>query len=452
MGNLGLMEPEQLLQLLMGAIGGAFVIFLLLVGYVVVSRRNKSGGMRHGSATTGRQGAASISRSDLQSPAETEALNRYAGAIPSPQPEAVRSDEGSSVDVSARLAGTGREAWLEEASSPHEARPPVEEAASFHGRELLRLVRDPLSFQVFVQVAGVRYRSLNDIRDRAVGERILAAITHALQFSNGRAAGDHGAVTLNLPACDAVRVPTAFGALSDACEEGELARLMGDSARNHFCVHVAGHCYKRLVEIDESATGQLVLEAITRLLQFSNGLLATNDGVGLVAVPPLRVDVNTALSAGSDGPSRPAPQEPAVSSSVSAAGSALAGASKVPDSGSGEIPEDEQERFLRQLSNQVPQAPTTLERPSLMGSIRRMRKKPSNDPLPALNLVEEIDRIFQSKLMASSMTGMDAKITAASDGGVGIRVGATYYSSPDEVPDPRLRDMLKLAIAEWERS
>jgi hypothetical protein len=452
MGNLGLMEPEQLLQLFMGAIGGAFVVFLLLVGYVVMSRRKKSGGMRHGSATTGHQRAASVSRDYLQPPADAKMLNRHAAAIPPAQPELARSEGGSSVDVSARLAGTGREAWLEDASSPPEASPPVEEAASFHGRELLRLVCDPGSQQVFVRVAGMRYHSLNDIRDRAVGQRILAAITHALQFSNGMAAGDHGVVTLNLPACDAVRVPTAFGALSDAREEGELIRLMGDPARNHFCVHVAGHCYERLLEINESATGQSVLEAITRLLQFSNGLLATNDGVGVVAVPSLRADVHTAFPTGSDGSSRQVPQEPPVSSSAPAAGSALAGASDVPDSGSGEALEDEQERFLRQLRNQSPPAATTLERPSLMGSIRRMRKKPSNDPLPALNLVEEIDSIFQSKLMASSMAGTDAKITAASDGGVGIRVGATYYSSPDEVPDPQLRNMLKLAIAEWERS
>jgi hypothetical protein len=447
MGNLGSMEPEQLLQLLMGAIGGAFVVFLLLVGYIVLSRRKKSGGMRHGSAPTGYQRAASNSRDYLQPPADTETLNRRAVAMPPPQPEAARSDGETGVDVSARLAGTGREAWLEEPVSPRESSPPVEEAVSFHGRELLRLVRDPASGHVLVQVAGMRYRTLNDIRDRAVGERILAAITHALQFSNGRAASDHGAVTLNLPACDAVRVPTAFGVLSDAPEEGELIRLMGDPARDHFCVHVAGHCYKRLIEVGESATGQLVLEAVTRLLQFSSGLLATNDGVGFVTVPPLRLDTHAAFLAGSDGSSRQAPQEPAGSPVAPAEG-----ASKVPDSGSGEAPEDEQERFLRQLRDQVPPDAAIVERPSLMGSIRRMRKKPSSDPLPALNLVEEIDRIFQSKLMASSMAGKDAKITAASDGGVGIRVGAVYYSSPDEVPDPQLRDMLKLAIAEWERS
>lgn len=451
MGNLGLMEPEQLLQLFLGSIGGAFVIVVLLVGYVVVSRRNSSRGMRHGTAMKDHQRASSTSAAYPRPPAASETLHRHTASPLSPQVEAPRDNSASSVDVSARLAGTGREAWVEEASSPSEARPPVEEAVSFHGREVLRLVRDQRSGQVCTQVAGVRYYTMNDVRDRAVGERILAAITCALQFSNGRAASDRGPVMLQLPPCDMVRVPTAFGALSDACEDGELVRLMGNSAQNHFCIHVADHCYERLIEIDDRATGQLVLEAITRLLQFSNGMLATNDGIGSVVVPPLRMDVNTTLSTEPSSSGRQVPQEAASSSSLTQADPVF-GASAPSDLHSREELEGEQERFLRQLRNQVPSAPTSLDRPSLMGSIRRMRKKPTHDPLPSLNLVEEIDRIFQTKLRASSIAGMDAGITAASDGGVGIRVGAVHYSSPEDVPDPELREILKLAISEWEQS
>ena len=65
---------------------------------------------------------------------------------------------------------------------------------------------------------------------------------------------------------------------------------------------------------------------------------------------------------------------------------------------------------------------------------------------------DEIDRIFQSKLNASSLGVVDAQVETNPDGGVRIRVGTVYYNSPDEVPDPRLRELLKLAIAEWDRS
>jgi hypothetical protein len=78
-----------------------------------------------------------------------------------------------------------------------------------------------------------------------------------------------------------------------------------------------------------------------------------------------------------------------------------------------------------------------------------MRQKSSAELLPPLNLADEIDHILQGKLVASGMTRTSAKVEANPGGGVRIRVGMVYYDSPDEVPDPQLRDVLKLSIAEW---
>ena len=114
---------------------------------------------------------------------------------------------------------------------------------------------------------------------------------------------------------------------------------------------------------------------------------------------------------------------------------------------------DEEERFLQQLAGQTPAQPETrVERPSLIGGLRRMRQQASIEAVGPLNLAAEIDRIFQSKLLASRMSTTNAKVETNPDGGVRIRIGTVYYSSPDEVPDPYLRDMLKLSIAEWEQS
>ena len=38
------------------------------------------------------------------------------------------------------------------------------------------------------------------------------------------------------------------------------------------------------------------------------------------------------------------------------------------------------------------------------------------------------------------------------DGGLQIQVGIRYFSSADEVPDPTIRDLIKAAVKEWERS
>jgi hypothetical protein len=322
-----------------------------------------------------------------------------------------------------------------------------------HAQEILRLLRDLHTEQLWAQVAGVRYRSLNDIRDRAVGERVLAAITHLLRFSNGMVATDQGVLTLELPPCGLVNVPTGFGALSEAREPGEIIRLMSNPGQDCFCVHVADQCYRRLVDVSERETGQYLLEAITRMLQFSNGMLATDNGVGMVPVPPLRADVRTSLpiaatpdtqisdsAAGRDWSMPGLDSQPAQPTNVALSGSAA------------HI--GEHDRFLQQLASQTtpsqPQNP--VERPSLVGSIRRMRKETSVDPLPSLNLAEEIDRIFQGKLVASGLSASNASVETNPDGGVRIRVGTVYYDSPDEVPDPQLREILKLSIAEWERS
>lgn len=444
MDNLGLMEPEELLRLLAGALTCAAIIFLFLAGYFFAARR----GGKTRKRTLGTGGF----RQDVPSSKHSVGASPAAESPVTPTPlvggESLDGDR-SRIDVSARLAGTGREAWLEEVSPHPSGTPAAEEHAPHGGREVLRLVRDPLTEQIWTQVAGMRYRSLNDIRDRAVGERVLAAITHALRFSNGMVATDRGVVTLELPPCDAVKVPTAFGVLSETREPDEMMCLMSDPDQDHFCVHVADRCYRRLTDVNDRATGQYILEAITRLLQFSNGMLATNDGFGVVPVPSLGADVHTPL------PTPPAPSshvtesaDPSPSLPMPHPDSQL----PVPSSTPSAAPLDEQERFLRQLMSQTPsEAQTPIERPSLRSSLRRMRKKSSDEPLPSLNLADEINRIFQSKLAASSLATADAQIETNPDGGVRIRIGTVYYSSPDEVPDPNLRDLLKLSIAEWER-
>jgi hypothetical protein len=311
---------------------------------------------------------------------------------------------------------------------------------------VLRLLRDPSTGQDWVQVAGVRYHSLKGIRDRAVGERVLAAATHLLRFSSGMVATDHGVATIELPPCDAVKVPAAFGVLAEGQDSVEVVRLMTDADQNQFCVHVAGQCYHRLVDVSQRDIGRYILEAVTRFLQFSGGMLATNDGVGVVSVPPLSPDVHTSL---------PGPVTKAQASDPAASTSSIASQLAQPDA----VPLEpsatmgEEELLLGQMVNgERPQPQTPLDRPSLIGSLRRMRQGPSSaEALPPLNLADEIDRIFQRKLVASGLTATDAKVETNLDGGVRIRIGMDYYDAPDEVPDPSLRELLKLSIAEWEQ-
>ena len=407
------MTIDQLGQLLAGTVICAVLILVLIIAYFVLSR----------------QSSQPKPRTDFGAKGPITSQRPASPTFPAAAPPAPIKDSAPAaplaVDIGARLAGTGRDAWLQEAA-------PLAQAPSSPIKEILRLVRDPASGQTWVKVAGVRYRSLVDIRDRTVGERVLAAITYALRFSNGGVATDHGVASLPLPPCDSVKIPAAFGSLSEAQEAGEILRLASDPDRHDFCVQVVDRSYRRLADVADQAVGQHILEGITRLLQFSNGMMATDDGIGMVPLPALSAAVAPPL------PSPPAPPAADVLTSLSESPSPA--------------PLGEQERFLRELMSETPSAPNEPVRPpSLMSSLRGTWKKPSSDSTPALDLVTEINRIFQSKLGVSPLANTDAEVQAGPDGGVRIRVGTVFYDSPNDVPDARLRELLKLSIAEWEQ-
>jgi hypothetical protein len=417
MPDVGSMSIDQLGQMFAGVVVCAVLLLVLIVIYFVISRQSSQPQPRTDFGARG-----PITSQQPASPPFPTA------APPAPIRDSA-SEEPQAVDIGARLAGTGREAWLQEAA-------PLVQAPPSPLKEILRLVRDPLTGETWVKVAGMRYRSLLDIRDRALGERVLAAITHALRFSNGRVATDQGMAALPLPPCDSVKIPAAFGSLSEAQEEGEVLRLSSDPDRHDFCVQVADRSYRRLLDVTDQAVGQHILEGITRLLQFSNGMVATDDGIGALPLPALDVAVATPLP--------PPPAPPAADVPTSSPESPLPAAPPAPP--------NEQELFLRQLMSEVPPAANApAQPPSLIGSLRGTWKKPAPDSSPALNLVTEINRIFQSKLGVSPLANTDAEVQAGPDGGVRIRVGTVFYDSPNDVPDARLRELLKLSIAEWER-
>ncbi len=420
--NLGGMTTEQIGQLFAGALICSVLIFVLIVVYFVLSRQSSQAQSK---ADLGAKGK--IANPRLASPTLPAAQPPASAKVAAPA-------EPLAVDIGARLAGTGREAWLQEAAPLAQKTPPSPV------KEILRLVHDPETGQTWIKVAGMRYRSLLDIRDRAVGERVLAAITCALRFSDGRVASDQGVTPLTLPPCDSVKIPAAFGSLSDAQEPGEILRLASDPDRHDFCVQVAGRSYRRMADVADHAVGQHILEGITRLLQFSNGMVAADGGIGTVPLPALGTAVATPLP--------PPPVPPAAEVLASSHAPSPTSPSESPSS----APPSEQERFLRQLMNETPPPPNEpVQTPSLVSSLRGTWKKSSPDSSPALNLVTEINRIFQSKLGVSPLANTDAEVQAGPDGGVRIRVGKVFYDSPNDVPDARLRELLKLSIAEWEQ-
>ncbi len=75
--------------------------------------------------------------------------------------------------------------------------------------ELLRLLRDPQSGQMLVQVSGQRYQKLADITDKGVGQFILKVAAHLLAFTNGMIVTDSGVMSLHNPKVGQTPKPVA---------------------------------------------------------------------------------------------------------------------------------------------------------------------------------------------------------------------------------------------------
>lgn len=97
------------------------------------------------------------------------------------------------------------------ASLPETHQQPVKQSisASYSGEpvELLRLLSDPQSGQLIVEIAGRRYTKLAEIADKEIGQYILKLAAHLLAFTNGMIATEAGLKTFQVPKVGEMPVP-----------------------------------------------------------------------------------------------------------------------------------------------------------------------------------------------------------------------------------------------------
>jgi hypothetical protein len=87
------------------------------------------------------------------------------------------------------------------------------------------------------------------------------------------------------------------------------------------------------------------------------------------------------------------------------------------------------------------------------GLFRRPPKPaPSETTIPALNLAEEINNIVQARLRYSPLAeGNRIEVMEDHSGGIRIRVNDAYFKTPEEIPDPEVKELIQASIKEWER-
>lgn len=220
-------------------------------------------------------------------------------------------------------------------------------------------------------------------------------------------------------------------------EGEELLRLLRHPDTGQLVVEVAGRRYNRLTDVTDKKVGQYVLKLAAHLLAFTNGMIATDAGVKSVYHPKVE-ETPHPLPASPD----PAP--------------VIASERAVEASGvysSGVAPAMTNARHSLLTSNQGPAAVVEEEKPQRRGIFGLSRPATSEPRLPMLNLAGQINDIVQARLLNSPLAGSyRVEIRDDPGGGIRIYVNDVFYNSPDDMPDDRIKELIKGAVKEWERS
>jgi hypothetical protein len=74
-------------------------------------------------------------------------------------------------------------------------------------------------------------------------------------------------------------------------------------------------------------------------------------------------------------------------------------------------------------------------------------------PAPKNSILDQIETVLQNNLVKTpALNNRNIHIGSAPDGTIIIEVDREFYKSPDEVPEPAVRDFIKSSIQQWERS
>lgn len=213
----------------------------------------------------------------------------------------------------------------------------------------------------------------------------------------------------------------------------EIMRVLRDEDTGAIVVEVEGRRYRQLVEIRDGRIGNQLLEAIADLIKFTGGI------------------VRGQWAAASITPVVPSKEMPLRSQVVEPASPPRAVDVEPPDS-------DEEEAFLRRLREgglQVDKTPPKEAQPSIMGYFTRRRKPQAAAEGTGAGgtFIDEIEAILQRMISTAPIPpSKEVHVRTGPDGGLQIQVGGQYFSSADEVANPAIRDLIKAAVKEWERS
>jgi hypothetical protein len=94
---------------------------------------------------------------------------------------------------------------------------------------------------------------------------------------------------------------------------------------------------------------------------------------------------------------------------------------------------------------------TSLNPLKVFGDAMKPLKKPEMDE-DEQSIVSQIDKILQSKLEGTTLEERGIRLVEGPDQGMLIEVGLDRYTEIESVPDDQIRQLIRLSVADWERS
>lgn len=97
------------------------------------------------------------------------------------------------------------------------------------------------------------------------------------------------------------------------------------------------------------------------------------------------------------------------------------------------------------------QQETSLNPLKIFGNALQPQKKTEGDEID-LSIVAQIDQILQTKLEGTHLDEKGIRLVEGPDQGMVIEFGLDKYTEIEAVPDEQVRHLIRLSVAEWEKS
>jgi len=219
----------------------------------------------------------------------------------------------------------------------------------------------------------------------------------------------------------------------------EVMKLLRDRVTGALVIEVDGTKYRALQEIQDAQVGRQVLRVAADLVCFTEVMkLQDRDKPRERSYPkttsppaPSHLALKVAPAMEQKTPVRRTPAPPSV-----------------------------EREFLESLTKQIELEQQEFEKPTLSPidffrrgfAARRRAGVQSNTPSPR-SFVDEIEDILQRFVRTyPSFIGKKVHVGTGPEGKIQIQVESEFYDTPDDIPDPEIRGIIKAAIQEWEKS